>query len=129
MWDVWATGYIATIDIKSEKDYTIRVDALPFLYEMTSALVDLFENGLFLIDIGEGFWLRGICTDNGIDVTVAFEAGGRNNVLLVRHVSFDDALMLIIVKIGELVKCLELIGLNPESYLSRFPMSGYKREF
>ena len=111
--------------IEGKKQYCVRVNAFPLLYEFLNASVYMCANRSFDVEIGEGLWLRGAVSEGGIEIS--FEAGGRNDVLLQRNISASDTILFLALKTAEVASSLEKIGVDLEHYLSKFPVGVYRR--
>jgi hypothetical protein len=126
-WRAWSIGFIADVIIEGEKQYCVRVNAFPLLYEFLNASVYMCANRSFDVEIGEGLWLRGAVSEGGIEIAISFEAGGRNDVLLQRNISASDTILFLALKTAEVASSLEKIGVDLEHYLSKFPVGVYRR--
>ena len=119
-WQNWSTSFIAEVRIESDP---VRVDAIPFLYELLNASREFAIEGALHAHIGEGIMLHGAPEGDGIAVRIAFEAGGRNDLILRRRLSISNASMFLSLKIAELALSLERIDVDLEESLSNFPIS------
>lgn len=124
-WWMLETAYISEIRISSDHQFDLRVDAFPLLYELFISNAEFAASGHFRAEVGEGLRLYGTPEGQEVSIRLANQAGGNNDTLMQRKLSRSNASLFLCLKISELVQSLEKLGLDLESYLTRFPPEYY----
>jgi hypothetical protein len=126
-WRSLAMSLILTIHISIGSNYGVKVDALPLLYEMLSALSLGIKNG-FEVQIGEGFWLTASPADGQImKVIVEYATGGSEIIPGEMAIKLEEMLMFFSKWIVDIASLIENTGLDVNETLGKFPLCSYRR--
>ena len=122
-WDAWRFGFVVGVTIEGNRTYSFRVDALPLLYELRSAITDLAAHGSFRAEFGdEGIVMSGTSEPQGVTITIGLDDNSTAHVMAVHRLSVSDASLFLTMKSTELSKHLEKTGINLERLLSEYPL-------
>lgn len=124
-WGALLSAFICEFELSDlQHKYLVAVDAFPLLYELMIALEKVQSPEGIEVILGEGWILRGLPTQDGVDIRVEWET-----VTLRQHFSSSELALFLTVKIAEIISSLEKLDVDVESYMARFPPKEYQRGF
>jgi hypothetical protein len=122
-WQDLAIGFF--IDFQIDEPWIVTVDAFPFLYELMDASFNWMEPKDVTVVMGEGWELHGSHVLDGYDFRIV--DGAQPSIQYHHHLSVSDASLFISLKIGEIISSLEVIEVDVEALLAKFPPHLYSR--